>query len=446
MKKKHLIFCLLFLFLGTTIAWADKYYQPGSYRGNTTPRLTLAQAVGKKFMIYNTAIAGNVDRTGFLRNNGVQFEHDKTKERDLFIYNESFVYTMEAHHDDQDGNPDWYAIKSVQTGLYVNINGKTDIGSAADAKLYITDWDNATGKAGVNMENWKYNIVANGQITSSGNGSTVFVVKNGDTYWNGNPNAFATYSDGHPFAFYVANEYTNDGDYDFLTDLHIYSRCDIYSAQVIYGYIRNAGQITSNHAYESEGPFANLLDGDEKTYNVTDWTTYNEGDDHYYQIDLGESAESLYLYMQRRADGKNAPIKYELQACATADGQYTSIGEYTTNLGDLAVYLSPKIDLNGSYQYIRIVAKERSTDGYKCVGLSELYVLPGTQTIAEAFEFVKMVESDPLYTKAQQEYITTSLRNTTTSAPTRSFFRVCPSPVTNTASMPTHTMLITTFM
>ena len=400
MKKKHLIFCLLFLVLGTTIAWADKYYQPGSYRGNTTPRLTLAQAVGKKFMIYNTAVAGNEDRTGFLRNNGVQFEHDKTKERDLFIYNESFVYTMEAHHDDQDGNPDWYAIKSVETGLYVNASGRTDIGSAADAKLYITDWDNATGKSGVNMESWKYNIVANGQITSGGHGSTVFVVKNGNTYWNGLADEFITWSDGLPFAFYVANEYTNDGDYDFLTDLHIYSRCDIYSAQVIYGYIRNAGQITSNHTYEIEGSLANLLDGDATTYNVTDWRVSNEGDDHYYQVDLGTSVSSLYLYMQRRADGKNAPIKYELQACATADGQYTSIDEYTTNLGDSAVYLSPKIDLNGSYQYIRIVAKERSTDGYKCVGLSELYVLPGTQTIAEAFEFVKMVESDPLYTKA----------------------------------------------
>ena len=150
MKAKRLFLCLLFLVLGTT-AWADKYYQPGSYKGNTTPRLTLSQAVGKKFFIYNTAIDGGVDRTGFLRNNGVQFEHDKTKERDLFIYNESFVYTMEKHTDE---NGDYYAIKSIQTGLYVNINGKTDVANAADAKLYITDWDNATNKAGVNMENW----------------------------------------------------------------------------------------------------------------------------------------------------------------------------------------------------------------------------------------------------------------------------------------------------
>ena len=71
MKTKNLFLCLLFLVLGTTAAWADKYYQPGSYRGDNTPRLTLEQAVGKKFMIYNTAINGNEDRTGFLRNDGV---------------------------------------------------------------------------------------------------------------------------------------------------------------------------------------------------------------------------------------------------------------------------------------------------------------------------------------------------------------------------------------
>ena len=112
MKTKKLFLCLLFLVLGTT-AWADKYYQPGSYKGNTTPRLTLEQAVGKKFMIYNTAINVNEDRTGFLRNNGVNFELDKSKERDLYVYNESFVYTMEKH---TDGTGTWYAIKSVNTG------------------------------------------------------------------------------------------------------------------------------------------------------------------------------------------------------------------------------------------------------------------------------------------------------------------------------------------
>ena len=323
MKAKRVFLCLMLLVMGASSAWADKYYQPGSYRGDNTPRLTLEQAVGKKFMIYNTAINGGEDRTGFLRNNGVQFELDKTKERDLFVYNESFVYTMEKH---TEGDDTWYAIKSVNTGLYVNAAGKTDIGSASDAKLYISDWDNATGKSGVNMESWKYNVIANGQITSGGHGSTVFVVKNfnggNKPYWNGTVNAFDTWSDGHPFAFYIANEVTSG---EYLQDLHIYSRSDIYSALVIYGLVHSPSQITTNHPYD-EGEIANLLDGDGVSYHVSDWRVNNSDDYHYYQIDLGQSVESLYLYMQRRADGKNAPVKYELQACATANGDYATIG------------------------------------------------------------------------------------------------------------------------
>ena len=407
MKTKKLFLCLLFLVLGTT-AWADKYYQPGSYKGNTTPRLTLEQAVGKKFFIYNTAINGNEDRTGFLRNNGVQFELDKSKERDLYVYNESFVYTMEAYDDNADGVNDWYAIKSVNTGLYVNAAGKTDIGSASDAKLIITSWDEATeGKSGVNMESWKYNVIANNKITSDGHGSTVFVVKNyngGDRpYWNGTVKAFDTWDNGHPFAFYIAHEVTSG---DYLQDLHIYSRVDVFSAQQTYGYVQKASQIKSSpvndattypNGYTAEGGFENLIDGVATSYNVTDWE--NSTDGHYYQIDLGESVGSIYLYMQRRADGLNAPVKFELQACATANGDYTTIGEYTTELASKAFYTSPEISLKDSYQHLRIVAKETTTPNFKCMGLSELYVLPTTKEVADVLGYINAVQSSPLFTK-----------------------------------------------
>ena len=392
MKTKKLFLCLMLLLMSASSAWADKYYQPGSYKGTTTPRLTLEQAVGQKFMIYNTAIDGNVDRTGFLRNNGVNFEYDKSKERDLYVYNESFVYTMEKY---TDGTGTWYAIKSVNTGLYVNINGKTDIGSASDAKLYITDWDNATGKSTVNMESWKYEVTANGAITTSGHGSTVFVVKNGDTYWNGNTDSFATYSNGHPFAFYIAHEVTSG---EYLQDLHIYSRIDIFSAQQTYGYVQKPSQITANPSYTEQGGFENLIDGVASTYNVTDWRSAADG--HYYQIDLEQSVESLYLYMQRRADGKNAPVKFELQACATADGNYTKIGEYTTNLATSAFYTtSDAIVLGDSYQYLRIVAMETTTPDSNCMGLSELSVLPNTKEVQDAIGYINAVQSSPLFTK-----------------------------------------------
>ena len=406
MKTKRVFLCLMLLVLGASSAWADKYYQPGSYKGNTTPRLTLEQAVGQKFMIYNTAINGNEDRTGFLRNNGVNFELDKSKERDLYVYNESFVYTMEKH-DDGDGTV-WYAIKSVNTGLYVNAAGKTDIGSASDAKLIITSWDEATeGKAGVNMESWKYNVVANNKITSDSHGSTVFVVKNyngGDRpYWNGTVKAFDTWDNGHPFAFYIAHEVTSG---DYLQDLHIYSRIDIFSAQQTYGYVQNASQIKSSpvndatkypNGYTAEGGFGNLIDGVAASYNVTDWQ--NKADGHYYQIDLEQSVESIYLYMQRRADGLNAPTTYELQASKDPNSGYQKIGDYTTELASKAIYTSPEILLNDSYRYLRIVARETTTPNYKCMGLSELYVLPTTKEVADVLGYINDVQSSPLFTK-----------------------------------------------
>ena len=400
MKTRNLIFCLLFLFLGTTIAWADKYYKPGSYKGNTTPRLTLEQALGKKFMIYDAAINGNEDRTGFLRCDGTKFAHDKSKERDNYVYNESFVYTMEKYTGDEGV---YYAIKSVQTGTYVNINGNFT-SSLADANLYITDWDKATNKAGVNMEDWKYNIVANGQITSSGNGSTVHVVKNGDTCWNGNVYAFATWETGHPYAFYEAHEVTDDGnEYDYLTNLHIYSRCDIYSAQAIYGLVQSASQITTNHPYDAEGDVSYLYDGDNISYSVTNWQENTADDYHYYQIDLGKPVSELYIYMQRRADGLNAPTKFELQVSETLNGEFTTVGgERTTTLGTSVIYSSNLIELGGNYQYIRIVAKETTTPDYKCMGFSELYFLPNTNVIKDALKFITDANSGdaPMYTKA----------------------------------------------
>lgn len=251
MKKRNLLFCLLFLFLGTAIAWADKYYMPKDYRLGSNPRLSLESilAGNKKFMIYNTAISGSQDCTGFLRNDGVGFAHDKSKERDMFVYNENFVYTLEAFDTDSDGTPEYYAIKSLQTGTYVDCYGNSSHETPDNAKLSITIWDDATDKAGVNMESWQYSVISNSAIKSGGHGTTVFVIKNyeGDskTCWNGTTNSFTTATNSHPFAFHEAMEVV-DGDY--LQDLHMYSRSDIYSAQVIYGYIQQASEITATPA------------------------------------------------------------------------------------------------------------------------------------------------------------------------------------------------------
>ncbi len=396
MRTKQLFLCMLFLLLGTSAAWADKYYMPGSYKGQNTPRLTPEQAIqGKKFMIYNTAINVNPtqDRTGFLRNNGSKVELDKTKERDLLVYNESFVYTMEGFDDNSDGVNDWYAIKSITTGTYVDIDGNTTHSSADAAKLYIYSWDNAADngavRSGVAMESWKYNIIENNKITSEGHGSTVFVVKNGSTYWNGNTDSFATWGDAHPYAFYEVYEVTGG---DYLQDLHIYSRCDIYSAQVIYGYVQNRAKISTSPATVDNT--ANIIDGT----LTTSVTTGEGGGNHYFEFDLGKSTSSLYLYMQRNADKTNVPTQIRIEA-STDGSSWTQIpGTHSTSLADNPSWTSGAIDLGAEYSYIRIV---NTTAGAK-MSISEIAILPNNPKVVAALAYFATVTdpNSPVYTKA----------------------------------------------
>lgn len=409
MKTKNLLLCLLFLVLGTTTAFADKYYKPGSYKGANTPRLTPEQAVkGKKFMIYNTAINGDEDRTGFLRNNGSSVELDKTKERDLLVYNESFVYTMEGHDDNADGVNDWYAIKSITTGTYIDILGNTTHSTADAAKLYIYSWDtaanNSATRSGVNMESWKYNIIANKDITSTGNGSTVFVVKgtakddkgaDADMYWNGEVNSFKSLSNsngGHPFAFYEVFEETTG---DYLQDLHIYSRSDIYSAQVIYGYVQSSAKISTSPA--TADATANIIDG---TFTTSVTTAAGTGN-HYFQFDLGKSTNSLYIYIQRNADKTNVPTQVKIEASTDALS-WTPIGDtHNTGLADKPSWTSNAIDLGADYRYIRIVNAVADTQ----MSISEIAILPNEpddkKVKAALAYFAAVTDADcPIYTRA----------------------------------------------
>ena len=408
MRTKNFYLCLLLLVLSTANVWADKYYQPGSYKGGSTPRRTLAELAntGKKFMIYNTCVEGNVDYTGFLRNNGKNVVLDKSKERDLYVYNENYVYTMEGFDTDSDGNLDYYAIKSVTTGTYVDIIGNTSNAGADAAKLYITNWDEtpAERRAGVNMESWLYNIIGNAQITSGGHGSTVFVIKNeGSTCWSGETDHFATESTGHPYAFYEAFEVT-DGTY--LQDLHIYSRSDIYSAQVIYGYVQVPENITLSPAPDADDRGL-LLDG-----SFTTCATTKAGDgDHYFQFDLGKSTDALYIYLQRNADATNIPTSVKLQG-STDGAAWTDIPNYSaiaTGLDNNVSYTSGKIELGASYRHIRIV---NNTAGAQ-MSLSEFSILPPSEKVEDALDYLAVVNDPacPVYNKATTRVYTETVEN-----------------------------------
>lgn len=431
MKTKGLLFCLLLLVLGTTTAFADKYYKV-RYSYNSKHRVSELKTDGTKYMIYNTTFNGTADYTGFLYNNGNGgMSLSKTKDSGVFIYNDCFVFTLEDAGDD-DANT--FYIKS-EKGVYINAEGKPSI---SPVKLLLYTWDDATQSNGeysingngkvvltdnndikqafVRSEHPDYTVIPENQITFANN--EVFVICNEDktAYWSGTEDSFIKWSTGQPFAFYDIDEVTSFGSFE-IRDLHIFSRCDLYSAQQIYGYIKNASQIkpvlsdgTAINFGDGLATAAPLLDGDNNTFAATDWTNHNKV--HAFEIDLNaEDVTSFRLYMQRRADKVDVLTTFELQV-STDGTNFTSKGTYETTLSSTTSYnkLFTSVELGGSaIKKIRIVATATSAmPDYECMGLAELYVLPDNDVINNGIEFfdsslpIYATEAD--YKKKIEEY------------------------------------------
>ena len=403
MKTKKLILCMLLVLLSAVTVRADKYYKV-PYNFNAKYRVSTLEP-GKKYMIFNTAVSaeGQQDRTGFVYNNGTGLSLDKSKDEDVLVYNDCFVFTLEA----VDAANNKYALKSLSSGTYVGVDGSTS--NSAQAPLYIYSWDKAvegdsfdrnSGKvtetngikqAYVNSENENYTVVFYADITSAKNEVFIITNENKDTYWNGNANSFATWGDGHPYAFYEVEEVvpTTFGDLN-LQDLHIYSRCDIYSAQQIYGYITSASQITPIPAH-GDGAVVNLLDGDGLSYEATNYL--NSASGHGYEIDLAVDGgvDSFALYMQRRADGKDIPTTIELFVLPVGESEFVSKGTFSTGLDKNVNYtevITSKMLGGTKFTKIKIVATATTAmPNYNCLGLSELYVLPNINVITNAFTY-----------------------------------------------------------
>ena len=412
MKTKKLFLCMLMVLLSAVTVRADKYYKVRYTPSG--PKYRVSTLVpGKKYMIFNTAhsVDGSTDRTGFVYNNAYnnipRLALDKSNDQDVLVYNECFVFTLEAI----DAANYKYALKSLSNGTYVDASGNTS--HAVQQPLYIYPWDVAVAgddfnrdsgvlteknnikQAFINSENENYTTTFYADITSTA--SKVFVITDEDkeTYWNGNPEDFASWSDGHPYAFYeieevYPNTYDEWGKLN-LQDLHIYSRCDIYSAQQIYGYVTNASQQITAIPAHGDGNIANLLDGDNLSYSATDYLNQTPG--HGYEIDLkvDGGVDSFALYMQRRADGKDIPTTIDLQVLPVGKTEFVSKGTFTTGLSDNNAYTKvfTSAMLGGEkFTKIRIVATATSAmPNYQCLGLSELYVLPNANVITNAFTY-----------------------------------------------------------
>ncbi len=400
MKTKRLFLCLMLLLMSASSAWADKYYRVAERAQN------VEIGTGKKYMIFNTTFDGTQNRSGFLYNMGTTFGLKRFTSVDKYLCGEAFVFELE---DAGDNDPHTFYLKSTASSGYMNLDGQQ---SVTPTVLNLYTWDEAregdeyiVSTSGVTINdknnikqacvksyNSGYTVITENNITFGSN--AVYVIANEDNSWyfNGNADSYATWTEGHPYAFYECVEATGAETFD-ISELHIYSRADFYSAQQMYGYITDASQITSypldnGKPFEGEGAIANLIDGNYKSYNITNWQ--DNSVTHYYQIDLETSVESLRLYMASRSDKKHAPVVYELLATNDPAGEWTKIdlGENnTTTLKENLVYISPIINLGASYRYIRIQAPEGRSSDEQCLALSELYVLPNREEINTAIAY-----------------------------------------------------------
>ena len=399
MKTKKLFLCLMLLLMSASSAWADKYYRVGE-------RDKDGLEVGKKYMIFNTTFDGTQNRSGFLYNMGTTFGLKRFTSVDKYLCGEAFVFELE---DAGDNDPHTFYLKSTASSGYMNLDGQQ---SVTPTVLNIYTWDEAregdeyiVSTSGVTINeknnikqacvksyNSGYTVVTENNITFGSNAVYVIANENNSWYFNGNVDSYATWTEGHPYAFYECVEATGAETFD-ISELHIYSRADFYSAQQMYGYITDASQITSfpfynGKPFEGEGAIANLIDGNYKSYNITNW--HDNSATHYYQIDLETSVESLRLYMASRSDKKHVPVVYELWATNNPADEWTKIDlgvNNKTTLKDNLVYISPIINLGASYRYIRIQAPEGRSNAEQCLALSELYVLPNREEINTAIAY-----------------------------------------------------------
>lgn len=160
-----------------------------------TQRLTSLQS-GTEVMILNTTVANNNQlRTGFLQagENGFLPYGNVTHPLTFQEGTEYYVFILEQ----STTSGKWW-LKNKATNKYVGVDGS--VTSTTGVDLTIEEFSAATNKAEAHSLNDDGTWTPYASITPN---THVWMISNGSTTtWNGNPNEFATWQTGHPFAFY----------------------------------------------------------------------------------------------------------------------------------------------------------------------------------------------------------------------------------------------------
>ena len=204
MRKFLLLLCAL-LGIGANGAWAETTYF-------ATGRVDASKLqTGKKYMIYNTAYDATYPRQWFLyaASNSTYGVTYSAAPLTFSTTDDSYIWTLE-----KGSNEGTFKIKNLGSNTYCA--GGTSLGS--DVDYTIAEYSTCPSKTDTPSGNDGSGTTAIASITSSNH--TVYIVQYGTTaYWNGNQNAFVTYSDAHVYAIYEVVEIEDDACYtiDFVS-------------------------------------------------------------------------------------------------------------------------------------------------------------------------------------------------------------------------------------
>lgn len=366
---------------------------------------------GRDYFIYNTAYtpAAFPDRSWFIFSTGSGLNTDNTSPKNLLTTNKNYIFQLEKPDDDQENH--WY-MKSGSN--YVGIAGVTNNSDPRD--LYITKWYGNESKithADVESEQ-EDGTYADPDLTDTYTWTITIRdglnQNDGNNYaWNGSNmntagigNAWTRWSEAHPYAFYtVETKELPQETWDNYQKIKEIGSTP-YNLQKNIGLIQSADQLSTNAQEQTEGPIANLIDGNETTYFHS---AYNDDPSpnapHYIQVELSEAKNAFYFYTKKRSqNNNNRPTTIKISV-STDGSDFQEIQTISEGLIAADSYMSPKISSENPFKYVRFEVTATNTNTHFFT-YSEFYMYD-----ADLYEAIETSKASDYIKNTSVEEITT---------------------------------------
>ena len=138
-----------------------------------------------------------------------------------------------------------------------------------------------------------------------------------------------------------------------------------YTTAGEYRVALTAGMLSTNHQETTEGPIANLIDGNTGTYFHSSWSVATS-DKHYWQVDLGDEnliKDFKFSITSRGKSPNNFPNNITVQGSlnGTDFTDITTVSDNTLGTGAGVSYQSEAINAATAYRYLRFVVNSTTT-------------------------------------------------------------------------------------